>query len=70
MRNRFVLMPFVDELGRTWARVMTQASRGGKRLEAGDAWIAATAVLSKAPLLTRDTDLVGLPIEGLQIVCP
>ncbi len=48
---------------------MTTARRKGRRMEAGDAWIAATAVLYAAPLLTHDADFVGLDIAGLDVVC-
>ena len=42
--GRFALLPHTDELNRTWAFVMTEARRAGRRLEAGDGWIAASAV--------------------------
>jgi tRNA(fMet)-specific endonuclease VapC len=67
--SRFVVAPYSSDLAQTWARIMTQARRKGRRLEAGDGWIAATAVLYSAPLLTHDSDFVGLEIEGLEVVC-
>ncbi|MCK6533138.1 MAG: PIN domain-containing protein [Polyangiaceae bacterium] len=67
--SRFVVVPYSTELGQTWARVMTAARRKGRRMEAGDAWIAATAVLYAAPLLTHDEDFVGLDIVGLDVIC-
>ena len=39
-----------------WAIVMKEARLAGRRLEAGDAWIAATALLLDSPLLTHDRD--------------
>ncbi|MBI4951448.1 MAG: PIN domain-containing protein [Myxococcales bacterium] len=65
---RFVLLPHTDELNRAWALVMTQARRAGRRLEAGDGWIAATAVHYSVPLLTQDADFVGLGVTGLELV--
>lgn len=38
--TRFAVVPYTEQLGRTWARVMIQARRSGRRLEAGDGWIA------------------------------
>ncbi|MCC6667469.1 MAG: PIN domain-containing protein [Polyangiaceae bacterium] len=67
--SRFVVVPYSTELAQTWAKVMTAARRKGRRMEAGDAWIAATAVLYEAPLLTHDVDFVGLDIDGLDVVC-
>ena len=43
---RFVITPYDDVLGRHWARVMASARSTGRRLESGDAWIAATAILA------------------------
>src|SRR5580765_8054546 len=51
---RFVVVPYEAELGKAWARVMTHCRAKGRRLEAGDAWIAATAIHRRLPLLTHD----------------
>jgi predicted nucleic acid-binding protein len=45
-----------------------EAERAGRRLEADDAWIAATAIHRRLPLLTHDRDLIDLPINGLTVV--
>lgn len=66
--RQFVLLPYTSELAQTWARVMTQAKRIGRRMEAGDAWIASSAVLFRVPLLTHDADFVDLGIDGLQVI--
>lgn len=65
----FVLVPYTSELAQSWARLMTHARRVGRRLEAGDAWIAASAALYRAPLLTNDKDFVGLGYPPLEVVC-
>jgi len=50
-----------------WAEVMVAARRAGRRLETADAWIAATAVLYNAPLITHNaSDYLGVP--GLQVI--
>lgn len=67
--EQFVVLPYTPELAQTWARVMTHTRRRGRRLEAGDAWIAASAVLYGVPLLTSDNDFVGLDVDGLDVVC-
>jgi predicted nucleic acid-binding protein len=44
---------------------MVAARRNGRRIETADAWIAATALLYDAPLLTHnEADYLGVP--GLQ----
>ncbi len=50
------VIEYTDELANRWAEVMLQARTAGRRMEAGDAWIAATAALLNAPLLTHDKD--------------
>jgi len=65
---RFVVVPYEPNLARTWARVMTHCRARGRRLEAGDAWIAATAVHRRLPLLTHDRDLTNLQVPGLRVV--
>jgi predicted nucleic acid-binding protein len=66
---QFVVVPYTFELAQTWARLMTHARRAGRRLEAGDAWIASSAACYGVPLLTNDRDFVGLEFEGLHVVC-
>jgi predicted nucleic acid-binding protein len=67
--QEFVFLPYTPELAQTWARVMTHTRRLGRRLEAGDAWIASSAVLYAVPLLTNDKDFVDLEFEGLSVIC-
>ena len=59
----FVVTPYDYELARVWARVCVEAERMGRRLEVGDAWIAATAVHRRIALLVHDRDFVNLPIS-------
>jgi tRNA(fMet)-specific endonuclease VapC len=66
---QFLLMPYSAERAQTGAGVMTPARRVGRRLEAGDTWIAASAVLYRVPLLTSDRDFVSIDFEGLEVVC-
>jgi len=65
--RKFVIVPSSEMLSRTWASVMVQARARGKRVETADAWIAATAILYDAPLLTHNaSDYAG--IGGLQVI--
>lgn len=66
--RRFLVIPYDFELAKTWARVSAQAKRQGKRLEAADAWIVATAVHRNIPLLTHDRDQAEVVIPGLQVI--
>lgn len=54
--RRFAIVGYNDRLASCWAEMMYDAAKVGKRLEAGDAWIAATAKYLNAPLLTHDKD--------------
>jgi predicted nucleic acid-binding protein len=66
--RRFVVIPYDYELAREWARICVEAERVGRRLETGDAWIAATAVRHGLALLSHDRDLTALPIAGLNVI--
>jgi tRNA(fMet)-specific endonuclease VapC len=66
--RRFLIIPYDAELARVWARVSVACKRQGRRLEAGDAWIVATAVHRRIQLLSHDRDHVGLRVPGLEVV--
>lgn len=66
--RKFLVIPYDFELAKDWAKVSAQCMKQGRRLEAGDAWIAATAVHRRIPLLTHDRDFVGLEVEGLKVI--
>jgi hypothetical protein len=64
MRNRDLL-----DLILQWAGVMVAARANGRRIEAADAWIAATALLYGAALVTHNPkdylDLSNLSVLGV-----
>ena len=63
--GRFVVVPSSHDLVLKWAEAMVAARRNGRRIETAGAWIAATALLYDAPLLTHNkADYLGIP--GLQ----
>jgi len=66
--RKFLIIPYHHELARVWGRVSAEAERQGRRLEAGDAWIAATAVDRSLPLYTHDRDFLDRDLPGLTVV--
>lgn len=66
--RRFLVIPYDYSLAKTWAFVMSKSRTAGRRLEAGDCWIIATAVHREIPLLTHDRDMVGRSIKGLEVI--
>ena len=66
--RRFHIVEYSDELGTHWAEIMLDARRAGRRLEAGDAWIAATALLLAASLITHDLDFSAKSCPSITVV--
>ena len=65
--QRFTVVPSSPDLCRKWAEVMVGARAAGRRVESTDAWIAATALLHGAPLLTNNRrDYLG--VSGLILI--
>jgi predicted nucleic acid-binding protein len=65
--QRFTVVPSSPDLCLEWARVMVAAQAAGRRIESADAWIAATARLHGAPLLTNNrNDYLG--VTGLTLI--
>ena len=62
------VVTYTDELAHNWALVMHEARRAGRRLEAGDAWIAATALLLNIPLLTHDRDFDVSSCPSIEVI--
>ena len=50
--ERFVVLPYDRDLCTKWAEVTVTAQACGRRIDCADAWIAATALLTSAPLIT------------------
>ena len=65
----FLVVRYTHELAKVWARVMAASRQEGRRFEAGDCWIAATAVHRGFTLLAHDTHFKGRSIEGLEVIC-
>ena len=59
--KRFVSVPSSRDLIVNWAEVMVAARSAGRRIDVADAWIAATARLYDAPLVTNNpSDYIGV----------
>src|SRR2546421_12337810 len=60
--SRFTVVPSSPDLCRKWAEATVSAQASGRRIECADAWIAATALLYDATLLTHNRgDYLGVP---------
>jgi len=66
--RKFLVIPYDYKLAQVWAQVMSQSRTEGRRFEAGDCWIAATAVHRGLTLLTHDKIFVGRSITGLRVI--
>jgi predicted nucleic acid-binding protein len=65
--RRFVSVPSSRDLIVKWAEVMVTARSAGRRIEVADAWIAATALLYAAPLVTNNPgDYAG--VAGIKLL--
>ncbi|MDQ3009350.1 MAG: type II toxin-antitoxin system VapC family toxin [Acidobacteriota bacterium] len=65
--QRFAVIESNQELCQRWAIVTDQVRRSGRKIQPGDAWIAATALLYGLPLVTHNAvDYAG--IAGLTVI--
>ncbi len=67
LKSRFAVIDSNRPLCRKWAEVREQVRRGGSVIQPSDAWIAATALLYGAPVITHNsTHFTG--IAGLTVI--
>lgn len=65
--HKFVVLPFDDELARSWARLVTKLKTEGIGLSFPDSWIAASAIRHNLPLVTHNgRHFKGIP--GLTLI--
>ncbi len=65
--RRFTVVPSSGDFCLKWAEVMVAAQAVGRRIESADSWIAATAILYGAALITHNRrDYLGVP--GLTLI--
>lgn len=60
-------IPSTDDIIEAWVDVMYRQIRKGSRLEVGDAWVAATALVHDCPVVTNDRKDFGR-VEGLKLL--
>jgi len=61
VQDLFEAIPIDNEVARTFAEIVAEARRLGKRPKIMDSWIAATAVARNLPLYTQDEDFLSIP---------
>lgn len=59
-------LPVDDQVADAWAELRVALRANGRRLDANDSWIAATAIAHGLPLVTQDRDYRDVP--GLDVV--
>jgi predicted nucleic acid-binding protein len=66
---RFSVLPIDQEVDRAWAQMCAYLGASGRRINANDMWIAATAAAHEIPLLTQDADFDALSgVAGLTVI--
>jgi predicted nucleic acid-binding protein len=65
--RRYILHPFDRVLCLKWAEVTDVARRNGRPILTADAWIAATALIVGAPLITHNPDDYA-GVDGLTVI--
>ena len=61
VQNAFEPLPIDPEVARTFAELVAEARRHGKRPKIVDTWIAATAVAHDIPVYMPDEDFAEIP---------
>jgi predicted nucleic acid-binding protein len=59
-------LPIDDRVGSTWATLVATLREAGKRMPVNDSWVAATALLHDAAVVTEDADYDVVP--GLHVL--
>jgi predicted nucleic acid-binding protein len=66
---RFTMLPIDREVDGAWAQMRAYLAASGRRVNANDMWIAATAAAHEIPLLTQDADFDALSgVAGLTVI--
>ena len=66
--SQFVVVETNDQLASNWAEIISHSKKVGRKLEVGDAWIAATALLLNIPLLTHDKDFDKTACPSINVI--
>lgn len=63
------MLPIDREVDGAWAQMQAYLAASGRRVNANDMWIAATAAAHEIPLLTQDSDFDALSgVAGLTVI--
>ena len=63
------VLPIGDGVDRAWAQMRAYLVASGKRVNANDIWIAATAAAYQMPVVTQDADFDALSgVAGLDVI--
>lgn len=67
--NRIPQLPVDDEVSNAWAQMRAYLAASGRRVNANDMWIAATAAAHEIPVVTQDADFDALNgVAGLTVI--
>ncbi len=67
--NRIPLLPVDDEVSSAWAQMRAYLAASGRRVDANDMWIAATAAAHEIPVVTQDAEFDALSgVAGLTVI--
>ena len=64
--KNFVVLPYNNEIAKVYALIVVERERIGRRIDWPDAWIAATALWHRIPLVSHDGDFAE--INGLNLI--
>lgn len=66
---RMTVLPIASGVDRTWAQMRAYLAASGRRVNANDLWIAATAAAHEIPVVTQDRDFEALSgVAGLTVI--
>lgn len=63
--KNFIVLPYNNEIAKVYAQIVVERERIGRRIDWPDAWIAATALWHRIPLVSHDgdfADIIGLDL--------
>jgi predicted nucleic acid-binding protein len=65
----FSVLPIDQDVDSAWAQMRAYLAASGRRVNANDMWIAATAVAHEIPVVTQDADFDSLNgVAGLDVI--
>lgn len=66
---RIAVLPVDEEVSSAWAQMRAYLAASGRRVNANDMWIAATAAAHEIPVITQDADFDALNgVAGLTVI--